>query len=240
MTARGTKFMTAFNDIEDFLRVALAAERHVGFSKLARRYAAREKLPSSQLDALLAFAVLRNSISHSRYYDGDPIADPVPAVVDQIERLRDQLKAPPTALEILGVMDVCLARPAEPISCVLDHVRRFNYSQLPVYDADRYVGILTTNAIARWLGRQMIANHGHAEDAPVSQALEFTELQERASLVPRHTTAAEAIDRLRYGGQDGMPLTALIISDDGQETDKPLAVVAAWDIPTLTAALSIA
>jgi hypothetical protein len=188
VTAGGTKFMTAFNDIEDFFRTALGAEQHVGFSKLARRYAEHEKLPSSQLDALLAFAVLRNSISHSRYYDGDPIADPVPAVVDQIERLRDQLMAPPTALGILGVMDVCLARPEEPISCVLEHVRRFNYSQLPVFDADRYVGILTTNAIARWLGRQLASNHGRAEDAPVSQALEFSEMEERASLVPRHKT----------------------------------------------------
>jgi hypothetical protein len=37
-----------------------------------------------------------------------------------------------------------------------------------------------------------------------------------------------------------MPLTALIITDNGHETDKPLAVVAAWDIPALTGSLDIA
>jgi len=55
--------------------------------------------------------------------------------------------------------------PPEPISDVLEHVRRFDYSQIPVYDDTRYVGILTTNAIARWLAHQLALNQGWQLDA---------------------------------------------------------------------------
>jgi hypothetical protein len=237
MSARSTRFLAAFNDIEDCLRAVLGADKHVGFAKMARAYTAEKRLPASHLDALLAFAYLRNAITHGRYYDGHPIADPVPEVVDQIERLRDQLRAPPEALTVLGVMDVCVARPDELISGVLEHVRRFDYSQLPVYDEGGYVGILTTNTIARWLGRQLTINGGRAEDEPVSRALGFAEPHERALLVGRSITAAEAIDQLSYGGQAQTPVTGLIITDNGKDSDEPLAVIVAYDLPALTAAL---
>lgn len=56
------------------------------------------------MDAMAASrgASLRNAISHGRFYDDRPIAEPVQAVMAEIERLRDQITAPPKALAILG------------------------------------------------------------------------------------------------------------------------------------------
>jgi predicted transcriptional regulator len=233
----GTRFLAAFNEIEDCFRAASGTDEHVGFSQMARAYADKKRLPLPQRDALLAFASLRNAITHGRFYDGHPIAEPVPEVVDQIEQLRDQIKSPPKALTVLGVMDVCLARPDEPISAVLEHVRRFDYSQLPVYGETGCVGILTTNAIARWLAHQLTINKGLAEEEPVSQVLCFAEPHERALLVRRSITASQAIDRLSHGGEAGIPVTALIITDNGKNAEKPLAVIVADDLPALTAAL---
>lgn len=197
------------------------------------------RLPPAQLDALLAFAHPRNAISHSRYYEGQPIAEPVLAVVEQIERLRDQIKAPPTALAVLGVMDVCVAHPDEPISSALEHVRRFDFSQLPVYDDSGYVDVLTTNTIARWLSHQLTTNGELTKDATVSQALEFAEPYECALLVHRNITASEAIDRLRYGGPGRTPVTALIVTDNGRREEVPLAVIPTYDLSALTEALAI-
>jgi len=237
MSACSTRFLAAFNEIEDCLRVALEADEHVEFAQMARAYADKRRLRLPQRDALLAFASLRNAITHGRYYDGHPIAEPVPEVVDQIEQLRDQIKSPPKALTVLGVMDVCTARPDEPISAVLEYVRRFDYSQLPVYGETGCIGILTTNAIARWLAHQLTINEGFAEEEPVSRVLGFAEPHERALLVPRSITATEAIDRLGHGGKACTPVTALIVTDNGKDTEKPLAVIVADDLPALTEAL---
>jgi hypothetical protein len=99
---------------------------------MAREYAHKKHLPRVQQEALLAFAALRNAISHSRYYNGQPIADPVQETVTEIERLRDQIKSPPAAL--LGSRHADLTSPSEPISAALEIAGRFDYSQIPVYD----------------------------------------------------------------------------------------------------------
>ena len=134
-----------------------------------------------QRDALLAFASLRNAISHGRFYDGRPIAEPVQAVVTE-STLRGQITAPPKALAILGSRNACIAGPQEPVSAVLEYVSRFDYSQVPVYDGTRYIGILTTNAIARWLAHQLTLNQGLAEGESVDRVLAFAEPHERAKL----------------------------------------------------------
>jgi CBS domain-containing protein len=237
----GIRFVAAFNNIENHLRTTLHADKHIEFAQLVHRYAAEKKrLPAQHLTALLAFASLRNAISHGRYYGGRPIADPVEEVVEEIERLWKQISSPPLALTVVGGGDVCQVHPDEPIRAALDHVQRFDYSQLPVYDESGYVGILTTNTIARWLADQLSRNAGLAAEEPVRQVMRFAEKDECAALVPRAITAAEAIDRLSQGGRSGQPVTALIISQFGRKTDKPLAVVVPDDLPTLTAAVAIA
>jgi CBS domain-containing protein len=237
--SRGDQFLAAFNDIEDRFRRVLKRDDHVEFAQMAREYADKKRLPSVQREALLAFAALRNAISHGRYYNGQPIADPVQETVAEIERLRDQITSPPVAMTVLGSKPVNLIRPSEPISAALELVGRFDYSQIPVYDGTRYVSILTTNAIARWLAHQLLLNQGLAEGEPVHRVLAFAEPHERAKLVRRTITAAEAIDQLTHGGEERGPVTALIVTDGGKPTETPIRVIASHDLPLLSAALGI-
>jgi hypothetical protein len=232
-------FITAFNEIESHFRAALGADEHVEFGKLVREYVATRHLPLKHQDALLAFARLRNAISHEPYLNGRPIADPRPDVVEQIEQLRDLYSKPPTALSVLGHREVCSVAPSQPITAALEYVRLFDYSQLPVYNGDSYIGILTTNAIARWLAAQLAATGGLAEAETVGHVLKFAEQHECARHVPRSIAAADAIHRLSKSGREGKPLTALIITQSGRSTEKPLRVVVDDDLPALISALAI-
>jgi hypothetical protein len=54
-------------------------------------------------------------------------------------------------------------------------VRQFDFSQLPVYESGQYVGILTTNTIARWLVQQLV-DGGEHRNATISEVMEFREL----------------------------------------------------------------
>jgi predicted transcriptional regulator len=234
-----TRFLAAFNEIEDHLRRALGADAHVDFGQLTRVFAARRHLLRAQVDALSAFAALRNAISHGRYYDGRPIAEPVPEVVAQIERLRDQITSPPVALTVLRSMEVCSVSPGDPIVRALEYVGRFDYSQLPVYDQGAYVGLLTTNAIARWLAAQLADNGGLAESERIGDVMRFAEPHEKGLLVPRAVTVTDAVHRLTRGGVNGQPVTALIVTADGQAHQKPLAVIVNDDLPALSAALAL-
>lgn len=238
--SRGTRFIAAFNDIEDHFRSSLRADEHVEFIQLARDYADRRRLPRSQRDALAAFAALRNAISHGRYYGGRPIAEPIEDVVHQIEGLRDQLMRPPTALGVLGPREVKTVQPGDPIGVALEYVRTHEYSQLPVYSSEHiYQGLLTTNAIARWLADQLTTTGGLAESQPVQQVLRFVEPHEAGQLRPRSITVLDALHELTRGGQDGTPLTALIITANGRDNEAPLGMVVAADMPVLSAAVAL-
>jgi len=235
----GTRFMAAFNDIEDHFRTSLHKDEHVEFGQLMRSFADRNHLTWAQRDALSAFGLLRNAISHSRYYDGMPIAEPVEEVVTQIERLRDQLKNPPNAFAVLGPRNVCSVEPNEPISTALEYVRRFDYSQLPIYQEGTYAGLLTTNAIARWLANQLAVSGGLAESEAVSVVLAFAEPHERALHVPRTITITDALYQLEHGGEAEEPVTALIITQNGKTTEQPLSLVVADDLPALFEAVKM-
>jgi hypothetical protein len=233
------RFLAAFNDIEELFRSKLGVGPHVDFAQLERDYGDKCRLPGQYRRDLGAFRELRNAMVHGRYFGNRPIAEPVPEVVDAIERLRDLLVSPPNALAVLGRRDVCVARPDEPIRTALEHVRRFDYSQLPVYEGSEYIGILTTNTIARWLAQQLSLYGGYAQEESTAQVLGFSEPQERALLVSRAITAAEAIHKLSHGGANGTPVTALIVTDRGLSSEKPLRVIAVADLPPLSASLMI-
>jgi predicted transcriptional regulator len=130
--------------------------------------------------------------------------------------------------------------PGDPISTVLEHVDRFDYSQVPVYDdAGCYAGVLTTNAIARWLAHQLVLTEGLAEREPVHHVLAFAELHEHANLVARDIAAAEAIDQLTHGGEKRTAVTALIVTDRAGQQNNPFRVITGSDLAELSVALGI-
>lgn len=101
-------------------------------------------------------------------------------------------------------MDVRSVHSGEPVSVALEYVRQFDFSQLPVYESGEYVGILTTNTIARWIAQQIVDGGVH-RDVAISEVMEFREPRDCALLVDRTLTAADAIHQLSYGSPDGGP-----------------------------------
>lgn len=237
MISNATRFMAAFNDIEAHVRKSLSAAEHEDFSSLALRFGDKQHLLPNQMSALRAFISLRNAISHGQYYGGRPIADPVSKVVEEIERLRAQIAYPPLALAVLGVHPVSCLSPEDSLNDALEQVRNHDYSQFPVYDRGVFIGLLTTNAIARWLANQLAANGGLAEIETVGQVLRFAEPYEKGQLVPRQTRVTDAIFRLSPREGKGAPEVALIVTETGRQEEQPLGLVVAEDLPALYAAL---
>jgi predicted transcriptional regulator len=61
---------------------------------------------------------------------------------------------------------------------------RNDFSQIPVYNDKRYLGLLTTNTVARWLADQLERHDGLAEDAPIRDVLAFAEGSRTCSTGP--------------------------------------------------------
>lgn len=230
------QFLGMFAEIENCMKLALEKRPNARFMDIAREYIQVHNLPSSYLVSLQTYAALRNAIDHNSHRGAYPIAEPIPEIVEEIRQLRDKIKAPPEAIAVLPEMDVRSVHSGEPVSVALEYVRQFDFSQLPVYEAGQYVGILTTNTIARWIAQQIVDGGVH-RDAAISEVMEFRESRDCALLVDRALTAADAIHQLSYGSADGGPVNALILTENKLPSDRPIRVIAVYDVPLLSAAL---
>jgi hypothetical protein len=234
--AFGDQFLGMFAEIENCMKLALGKRQNTRFMDIAREYVQVYNLPSSYLVSLQTYAALRNAIDHNSHRGAYPIAEPIPEIVEEIRQLRDKIKAPPAAIAVLPEMDVFSIHSGELVSVALEYVRQFDFSQLPVYESGQYVGILMTNTIARWLAQQIVEGGEH-QDVAIGEVMEFREPSDRALLVDRTLTAADAIHQLAYGSPDAGPVNALILTENKLPTDRPIRVIAVYDVPLLSAAL---
>lgn len=222
---RATLFLAAFNDIEAFLRTQLKAELSDSFRWMVGQAVKRHLINEPQAESLRAFAELRNAISHGTYHDNLPIADPRPDTVAEIEKIRSTLLNPPLALELLPAQKPLIFKLDDHISAVLEVVRTTFISQVPIYQGSEYVGLLTTNTIARWIAADLKDN-AKLDARIIKDVLEYAEHSDAAVFLPRTATAQEVIDTMT--GPD-LPWS-VIINEAGKKHQKPLRLITGWDL----------
>lgn len=230
---RAVEFIAAFNDIEGFLREALDAKKSDSFKWMCTQGAKRGVLTRDQADDLKEYAELRNAISHGEYRDFKPIAEPLPETVADIARLRDALLEPTTALQVVGQQQkVVTFTPEDAIRDALQAIRETGHTQFPIYDGGTCVGLLTTNAIARWVAAEL-ATKDSIDSTTISEALKLSGQHDQPVFLPRDATAAQAVDALTTPLDSGALPRLAIITEHGNPNQRPIAVVGATDIPAL-------
>lgn len=192
----------------------------------------RESSRSSSLRLLQEFADLRNAISHGEYDNLRPIAEPLPETVAEIERIRDSLLAPALALDVIEHQRVVTFSPDTDIHEPLDIIASQGLAQFPVYDGGECVGLLTTNAIARWLAAELRDDDTIAAGT-VAEVLDHSGKLDQPIFLPRTVTAAVAVEALSTPLASGAVPRLAIITEHGKPTQKPLSVLGATDIPAL-------
>lgn len=235
---RAIPFLAAFNDIEDFLRDLLNAKKSDNFRWMVDLAARKHLLSDEHADDLKEFAELRNAISHGLYTeDMRPIAEPLPETVAEIERIRDLLRDPPKALGVLGHHDVHTFSPGDDIREALRIIRKTRISQFPIYEGGRFVALLTTNTIARWVAADLDDND-HLDASSVAEVLDWAEENDRAVFLAKDVLAQEAIDALTTPRKDGSLPRAVILTEEGRKDQRPIRVIGGSDLAELLDAVN--
>lgn len=232
---RAIEFLAAFNDIEGFLREALDAKKSDSFKWMCSQAADRGLLTRDQATDLKEYAELRNAISHGEYRDFKPIAEPLPETVAAIQHLRDTLLTPVTALEVVGQgQKVITFSPQDKIRAALNAIGETGHTQFPIYDGGVCVGLLTTNAIARWVAAAL-AEGDTIGSTTISEALKLSGQHDQPVFLTRTAPAAAAIEALTTPLESGALPRLAIITEHGKPDQRPIVVIGATDIPALAA-----
>lgn len=233
---RAVPFLAAFNSIEAWLRGELEAKKSDGFSWMVRTAARQGLITREQSETLQEFADLRNAISHGEYEDFRPIAEPLPETVAEIERLRDTLIRPTLALDVIAQPQILTFAPGDDIHEALTAITETGITQFPIYESGSCVGLLTTNAIARWVAAEL-TDDDHIETATVGEVLTRAGRADQPVFLPRTVTAAAAVEALTTPLESGALPRLAIITEHGKPSQKPFSVLVATDIPALAAAV---
>lgn len=235
---RAIEFIAVFNDIEAHMRKELQARPTDSFKWMVGLFLKKNWINEHQANQLRAYSDLRNAISHGRYRNGQPIAEPLPETVAEITALRGLLTDPPTAMDLLGKQDVIVMRPDESIHRALKIMRKTPISQFPVYDGKKYVALLTTNTIARWVAADLDDND-HLDARAISDVLDYAERGDHAVFLPADATGFEVIETLTTPSMRNRIPRTVILTESGDADGEPVRVIGGGDLIRLIDALEL-
>jgi CBS domain-containing protein len=179
---------------------------------------------------------LRNTIQHHSYRGGEPIPVPREDTVLAIESIADAIARPSQIQEHMVVRPSVVA-PDSTLEEASRLVIDLDLSQLPVYAQARYVGLFTTNALARWLSAAIARNPGDLQEqaTTVAAVLAFAEPHEAPRFSSPTATALGVCDLL----SDETAPPAVLVTTDGTPDGALQGIVTRFDVPGIVRRVTI-
>ena len=220
------RFEASYNAIDRLLRKTLARDRNATFVSLVAEFE-RDRWGWVDGEFLRMAADLRNAIVHQKTEPHQHVAVPTVPVVERIELVLQRLANPVRVMPKFA-KPVARVSVGDSLAQVLRTIATQNFSQFPVYDGDRFKGLLTENGITRWMATHVASKFSliELEDVKIREVLRQEESRPNWRFVHRGMT----IDEVRTFFASSELLEAVFVTESGKPTERPLGIVTRWDI----------
>lgn len=227
------RFLKAFNDIQSYLRRITKEEKATAFNALVSK--AYQTFPEVKyfIDDLREFNDLRNAIIHERT-DWHVIAEPNDKAVQRIEYISKTLASPPKVVDLFG-REVFKIGPKDNIGKAVKSMLDKDFSQLPIYENQKFTALLTTNTIARWLGTCVGEDIFILSETPIEKILLYIEEPDNCCFLSKSQNIFEAYQMFQEYENCGKKLEAILITDTGKSSDSLLGIITISDLPKIYA-----
>lgn len=222
------RFITAYNNIDYSLRTIYDFKRSMSFSDVVRRSVVLNSVVRKYEEDLIDFGRLRNAIIHqgnSKYI----IAEPHDDIVEKIEKLAELISEPPIAMDRVGNKEVITINQDMSIGMATELIYRTGYSNLPVYNGEKLIGILNGRKLINIFG-QKIGEGANLQEfiqtATVGEIINSMGDDYYFMLANEHLSVDEAMNFF----ESNRKLLIILITKDGKDTGKPLKIISSADI----------
>lgn len=230
-----SQFIAVYNEIDSWIRSRTKASNEQGFTRLVDAAAHSHPGIKRHAQALKRLATLRNFVVHEHRHQA-PLATATQHALEQLTKIRNELVSPPLLLS-LSNRPVTVCSSADPIGKAVKLMHSGSFSQLPVYDQARFVGLLTAETVARWLACSLADGQQLVEEKPVAEVLLHQEYPDNHAFMRRSTTVFEALAEFDKSLRRGKRLDAILLTETGRTTESPLGIVTLHDMPKIQRAL---
>jgi predicted transcriptional regulator len=220
------QFEADYNAVDHFLRKSLGIRKHAPFRHLVDEYS-RKHTSWRDADLLVKVAEVRNVLVHSKTAPYRYVAVPTSALVRDLKACRERLINPARAIPTFQ-RKVTTVSINDSLDSVLRIIRQCDFSQFPVYESQRFLGLLTENGITRWLALHVSTKLSLVEmdEIFVREVLQNEEERINYLFVSRDTPVDEV--RVLFGSHE--MLEAVLVTASGRKSEKLLGIATRWDI----------
>jgi hypothetical protein len=235
---RANKFINLVTELEAVLR-SMSTDPDRRKKNLEALIDDSDSLTREQKDRVHSWRKLRNSIVHEPWKKDIPIAEPRESEVQSLEKLIEILVNPPRLKDVLEIQPpTVLNWDSEIHEFFGQMLPPQEYSQAPFLQPDGNYGLITSNAVARWVASGYSANDGALmEKATVWEVFEFSEPGDRIACARQDVTVHQAIELLT--GDKDVPPAALLLTDTGSISGRLMGLAVRADLPELFTALAV-
>lgn len=234
------QLLRLYNEVDAFLRQNYKQDKYADHSFLIQELASSNRVVARYQQDMRAIAQLRNSLVHNPFPSAQPMAQPHPVIVRRYEEIRNALLSPHTALSIaVPAQKIYTVSPESNLNEVLRAMDANIYTHVPVIKDHKMVGILSENTLLSYLaetGETIITNDMTVADLSPYLPLK-THRSELFVFLPRKAPLSKVFevfnDAIRKHKRVGM----VFITEHGDENEKPLGIITAWDLASPELAL---
>lgn len=231
------RFVAAYNRIHNYMKDKDPKYQNdkgfADFKTLLRRSTNPVIKNMRNNSRLLKFHELRNVLVHEKGNNGlEYIATPHSSIVEEIEKFAEELESPRSA-ESICTKEMAIIHSAENIKTALDLMKnegKGEYSQIPIYDENRFVALLTDGGISRWIAHAFNDDGLLMENMSVQEVIQY-ENPRNVAFVGRHDSVFKVKEIFENRiSNNQLNLQAIIVTEHGKPHEKALGIITAWDI----------
>ncbi len=108
-----------------------------------------------------------------------------------------------------------------------------SFSQLPVYENNKFYDLLTNNTISRWLGANVKEEIISLRETPVIEVLIFTEVKDNYYFLEKDASIESALEKFNEFEAMGTPLDAILITQNGSPMEELIGIITYTDLPKI-------
>ena len=229
------RFLKAYNNIDHGLRNQYNFKRAMSFSDMIRRCVVINSVVRKYEDDLIDYSRLRNAIVHGSN-ENDIIAEPHENVVERLEHIAKLVCTPPKAIDSICKKDVLSVSSYDSVKTVVELISKSGYSNLPVYENGKLIGIANGQRLLDAIGKAMLNNRKIDDFCNAMTIGEIVSNQisdTYYALADENITLEQALN-VFYRNRK---VLVILITKNGSDYEKPLGIVSVADIMDINSIL---
>lgn len=229
------KFLRAFNTLHETLGEKMN-QPNLQFGELLKvAEKNKDKVVMNYYSELDFYREFRNFLVHQATIDKPPVAEPNDFLIEEIKEVTQSIENPKKVYELF-LDEVIHFNMDDSLSEVLNVVNEREYSQFPVFNNDKLVGLISENGITRFLAESVDEDIISIVDTKVKDVINQDEAKDSISIVNSNTLIHDVEEIFNKKLHEGNSIFAILVSSRGRKIETSediIGIITPWDLPII-------